>query len=95
MTRKYTNCCRRTSPALCFNRTEEKLKTRGSIDGFSIRSFRTLMNDIAKLTLNEVCLNKNSTIKMTVLAETTELQRRAFELMVTKPTKFDPSASPV
>ena len=37
-----------------------KLKTRGSFDGFSIRNFRTLMNEIAKLTLNEVCLNKDS-----------------------------------
>jgi transposase len=59
-----------------------KAATRQTEDGFPVHSFRTLLEDLATLTRNRV---RFGTQELTLLAEPTRLQQRAFELLQIKP----------
>ncbi|HSC00498.1 MAG TPA: IS1634 family transposase [Gemmatimonadales bacterium] len=60
-----------------------KAKTKRTDDGLPVHSFRSLLADLATLTLNTVRFGRAATFS--VLATPTEIQRRAFELLGLSP----------
>ena len=68
--------------------------SKTTADGLPVHGFRTLMGDLATLTLNEVSLPGSPEHAMQVMAQPTGLQRRAFELLEIDPAKIVASTSP-
>lgn len=58
---------------------KRKAKTKRTDDGLPVHSFRSLIQDLATLTLNTVRFGRAATFP--VLAKPTEIQRRAFDLL--------------
>ena len=67
---------------------KRKYRTNRTEEGFSVHSFRTLMEDIGILNLNEVTLPGSPEHRFPVITESTQLQSKAFELLGVKPGKF-------
>ena len=66
-----------------------------SAEGFSVHSLKTLLADLATLTLNQVTLPTNPDQGFLMIAQPTPLQRKAFELLEIEPAKIVPSTMPV
>ena len=65
-----------------------KKRTPGVLpNGYPVHSFRTLLNDLATLTLNEVTLPGRPEASFPMLARPTPLQQRAFSLLDIEPHK--------
>ena len=75
-------------PARVSQRAKARADTRRTPDGYPVHSFRTLLNDLATLTLNEVTLPGSPTASFPMLACPTPLQQRAFNLLDIQPHKF-------
>ena len=65
-----------------------KADTRRTPDGFPVHSFRTLLDHLATLTLNEVTLPACPDAAFPMLARPTPLQQKAFNLLDIDPHKF-------
>ncbi len=65
-----------------------KADTRRTPDGFPVHSFRTLLDHLATLTLNEVTLPASPDAAFPMLARPTPLQQKAFNLLDIDPHKF-------
>ena len=68
--------------------------SRTTADGHPVHGFRTLIDDLATLTLNEVSLPGCPDHAMQVMAQPTRLQRRAFEFLEIDPARIVASTSP-
>ena len=79
-------------------RVSESAKSRAdsklTADGHPVQSFRTLIDDLTTLTLNEVSPPVCPEHAMQVMAQPTRLQKRAFELPEIDPAKIAASTSP-
>ncbi len=58
-------------------------------------SLKTLLDDLATLTLNQVTLPTNPDQGFPMIAQATPLQRKAFELLEVEPGKIVLSTMPV
>jgi len=67
---------------------KRKSRTKKTEEGFCVHSFRTLMEDLATLSLNEVTLPGSSEHRFPMITEPTLLQSRAFELLDVEPGRF-------
>jgi hypothetical protein len=63
---------------------KRKVKKKHTDDGLPVHSFRTLLDNLATLTRNTMRCGKAP--EMTLLARSTEIQQRAFDLLGTKLT---------
>ena len=89
---------KRTSPvqpAQISDRAKAKADTKTTAEGFPVHSLKTLLADLATLTLNQVTLPTNPDQGFPMIAQPTPLQRKAFELLEVDPTKIVPSTMPV
>ena len=89
---------KRTSPvqpAQISDRAKAKADTKTTAEGFPVHSLKTLLADLATLTLNQVTLPTNPEQGFPMIAQPTPLQRKAFELLEVDPTKIVPSTMPV
>ena len=69
--------------------TKRKSGTKRTREGFRVHSFRTLMEDLGTLSLNEVTPPGNPEHRLYITAEPTALQRRAFKLLgIRRSTQF-------
>ena len=75
-------------PARISQRAKAKADTRRTPDGFPVHSFRTLLDHLATLTLNEVTLPASPDAAFPMLARPTPLQQKAFNLLDIDPHKF-------
>ncbi len=60
---------------------KRKSRTKKTEEGFCVHSFRTLMEDLGTLSLNEVTLPGSPEHRFPMITEPTPLQSRAFELL--------------
>lgn len=67
---------------------KRKHNTKKTEEGFCVHSFRTLMEDLATLSLNEVTLPGSSEHAFPMIADATPLQSRVFELLDIEPGRF-------
>jgi transposase len=72
------------SPAQRSEAAQKKTSTKKSHDGLPVHSFRTLLSDLATLTMNQV-QNKASALAFVRLTLPTPLQQKAFDLLGLKP----------
>ena len=89
---------KRTSPvqpAQISDRAKAKADTKTTAEGFPVHSLKTLLADLATLTLNQVTLPTNPEQGFPMIAQPTPLQRKAFELLEVEPAKIVPSTMPV
>ena len=89
---------KRTSPvqpAQISDRAKAKADTKTTAEGFPVHSLKTLLADLATLTLNQVTLPTNPEQGFPMIAQPTPLQRKAFELLEVDPAKIVPSTMPV
>ena len=70
---------------------KRKSDTKRTKDGFCVHSFRTLLDDLGTLSLNQVTPPGSPECLMHVMAEPTALQQRAFELLEINQGEFVPS----
>ena len=77
--------------AMVSDSAKAKSGTKKTASGFCVHSFRTLMADLATLSLNEVTLPGSPDHRFPVITEPTALQEKAFELLGIDPKKFVPS----
>ena len=75
-------------PAEVSESAKAKADTKFTPDGLPVHSFTTLLGDLATLTLNEVTLPDSPDHAFPLLAQPTELQARAFELLEIDPAKY-------
>ena len=88
---------KRTSPvqpAQVSDRAKAKADTKTTPDGFPVHSLKTLLADLATLTLNQVALPTQPEQPFPLIAQPTPLQRKAFELLQIEPAKIVPSTMP-
>jgi hypothetical protein len=76
-------------------RAKAKADTKTTAEGFPVLSLKTLLADLATLTLNQVTLPTNPDQGFLMIAQPTPLQRKAFELLEIEPAKIVPSTMPV
>ncbi|MCY4328065.1 MAG: transposase [Rhodobacteraceae bacterium] len=74
------------APATVSESAKAKANSKWTADGIPAHSFRTLLADLATLTLNEVTLPNNPNHAFPMLAQPTDVQTRAFDLL-----KIDPA----
>ena len=89
---------KRTSPVQpvrISDRAKAKADTKTTAEGFPVHSLKTLLADLATLTLNQVTLPTNPEQGFPMIAQPTPLQRKAFELLEVEPAKIVPSTMPV
>ena len=79
------------APARVSASARDKAGAKTTPDGLPVHSFRTLLEDLATLTLNEVSLPGNPELALPLLATPTQLQAKALELLGLKPEKIVPS----
>ena len=82
---------KRTSPvqpAQISDRAKAKADTKTTAEGFPVHSLKTLLADLATLTLNQVTLPTNPEQGFLMIAQPTPLQRKAFELLEIEPAKI-------
>ena len=77
--------------AMVSDSAKAKSGTKKTASGFCVHSFRTLMADLATLSLNEVTLPGSPDHRFPVITEPTALQEKAFELLGIDPKRFVPS----
>jgi transposase len=70
------------APAQRSQRAQKKAATKHTQDGLPVHSFRTLLEDLATLTCNQVCMNEQT---FQMLASPTPVQERAFQLLQVTP----------
>jgi transposase len=78
---------RRTSvvaPAMRSESAERKTRSRRTVDGFAVHSFKGLLRHLATLCKNTVRAQLPVEVTFTQYSEPTELQKRAFELLDVK-----------
>ena len=75
-------------PARVSPSAKAKADSRLTPDGLPVHAFRTLLGDLATLTLNEVSLPQNPDATFPLLARPTPLQQRAFQLLDIHPQHF-------
>ena len=75
-------------PARVSPSAKAKADSRRTPDGLPVHAFRSLLGDLATLTLNEVSLPQNPDASFTLLARPTPLQQRAFQLLHIDPRHF-------
>ncbi|WP_420431332.1 IS1634 family transposase [Candidatus Poriferisocius sp.] len=78
------------APARVSASAKSRADSKLTADGLPVHSFRTLMEDLATLTLNEVSLPGNPELALPLLAVPTQLQNRAFELLNIDPARMLP-----
>ena len=78
------------APAEVSASAKSRADSKLTADGLPVHSFRTLMEDLATLTLNEVSLPGNPELVLPLLAVPTKLQNRAFELLNIDPARMLP-----
>ena len=64
-----------------------RARTRKTPDGFPVHSLKTLLADLATLTLNDVELPATPNHEFRLLSQPTPLQQRAFELLEVDPAR--------
>ncbi len=72
---------------------KRKYRTKKTEEGFSVHSFRTLMEDLGTLSLVEVTPPGSPEHRLHICAESTALQQRAFELLDVEPGRIVPSTA--
>ena len=77
--------------AVVSERAKRKSDTKKTAEGLCVHSFRTLMEDLATLSLNEVVPPGSPDHRFCVMSEPTAVQERAFELLGVDRGKFVPS----
>ena len=77
-------------PACVSESARDKAASKTTPDGLPVHGFRTLLDDLATLTLNEVSLPGNPDPALPLLATPTQLQSRAFELLNIDPVRMLP-----
>ena len=82
------------APAEVSESARDKAASKCTPDGLPVHGFRTLMEDLATLTLNEVSLPGNPELALPLLAVPTQLQERALELLGIRPEKTVPGVQP-
>ena len=85
---------KRSSPvekAQISDSAKRKSDTKKTEEGFCVHSFRTLMEDLGTLSLNEVTLPGSPEHRFPMITEPTALQQRAFDLLDVEPGRFVPS----
>ena len=88
---------KRTSPvqpAQVSDCAKAKADTKTTPDGLPVHSLKTLLADLATLTLNQVALPTQPEQPFSLIAQPTLLQRKAFELLQIDPAKIVPSTMP-
>ena len=78
------------APARVSASAKSRADSKLTADGHPVHSFRTLLEDLATLTLNEVSLPGNPELALPLLAVPTKLQNRAFELLNIDPARMLP-----
>ena len=78
----------RATAALAKDSAKAKSSTRKTPEGLPVHSFRTLLDDLATVTLNEVTLPGNPEDAFPMISQPTPLQAKAFELLEIDPGKF-------
>ena len=68
--------------------TEAKAVTKRTPEGLPVHSLRTLLADLATLTLNEVALPQAPEHRFPLHARPTPVQQKAFDLLGVDPTRF-------
>ncbi len=69
-------------------RTKAKADSKRTAEGFPVHSLRTLLADLATLTLNQVTLPDAPNHPFPMFARPTPLQKKAFGLLGVDPTRF-------
>ena len=82
-------------PAQVSDRAKAKADTKATPDGFPVHSMKTLLDDLATLTLNQVTLPADPDQDFPMIAQPTPLQCKAFALLEIDPAKVVPSTKPV
>ena len=77
--------------AMVSDSAKAKSDTKKTAEGFCVHSFRTLLADLATLSLNEVTPPGSPDHRFPVITEPTALQEKAFELLDIDPGRFVPS----
>ncbi len=77
-------------PARVSHAAREKARTKRTPDGFSVHSFRTLIDDLSGVVLNHVRLPGKDTAELAVVTKPSRLQARAFELLDIKAAQTVP-----
>ncbi len=72
------------SPAVRSPAAEEKARTRKTVEGRPVHSFRTLLQDLATIAKNRVSPGGAGKAEFFMLTSPTPLQKRAFELLGVK-----------
>ena len=67
---------------------QAKAASKATPEGLPVHGFDTLLQDLATLTLNDVTLPDQPDTPFRLLAEPTELQRKAFDLLGFKPDVY-------
>ena len=75
------------------SRAKRKAETKTTSEGLPARSFETLMDDLATLTLNSVSLPGHPGAVVPMLPEPTDIQERAKALLGIRPERTVPSAA--
>ncbi len=74
-------------PAQVSPGAKAKADTKQTPDGFPVHSLRTLLDDLATLSLNQVTLPNDEQHEFPLLAQPTPLQQKAFDLLEIDPGK--------
>ncbi len=79
-------------PAITSQGARQKIASKKTEDGLPVHSFRTLLEDLATLSVIGVSLPSHPEATVPVIAPPTPVQQRAFDLLNTDPTRFVSSA---
>ena len=71
---------------------KSKSALKKTVDGHTVHSLSTLLDDLTMLSLNSVLLPGEVEATIPMLAKPTPLQKRAMELLGVDPHKYVPSA---
>ncbi len=78
------------APAQPSPAAQSKAATRVTAEGLPVHSFRTRLDDLASLALNQVRLRGPANRRLTLVTQPTAVQKRAFELLGVKPDRGVP-----
>ena len=74
------------------DRARQQYATRKTEEGHTMHSFRSLLDDLSTLTLNQISLSGRHQATLPMRSNPTPLQNRAFELLEVDPQRLVPSA---
>ena len=74
-------------PAEPSDAAKRKAASKHCADGFPVHSFRTLLADLATVTLNEMHVTDKPECVLPIVTELSDIQKKAFDLLNVKPNQ--------